>query len=243
MTIDIISKKVECLQRKFKQDDPFRLCADLGIMVSLEPMGTYAGACKGFFLSQSRKRIVTINSDLPKHLHRIIAAHELGHAILHRGSRGVTAFHDFAPFDTTDQKEYEAGGFSRSCRLREGRSRYARRARPRHQRQIGGGIPDQPEGEHAGRHAGICRCGAKAETECMAKTRGVSFSRRAISLWLQGEKKEHQIFPRQQRAGRDRRRRRVGSRRRRGDLWRYERGDLPARGRTHRPEKKKKNIK
>lgn len=112
MTIDIISKKVECLQHKFKQDDPFRLCADLGIMVALEPMGTYAGACKGFFLSQSRKRIVTINSDLPKHLHRIIAAHELGHAILHRGSRGVTAFHDFALFDTTDQKEYEANLFA-----------------------------------------------------------------------------------------------------------------------------------
>ena len=112
MTIDVISAKVERLQHKYRQDDPFRLCSDIGIMVDFEPMGTYEGACKGFFLAQSRKRIITINADLPPHLHRIIAAHELGHAILHRESRGVTAFHDFALFDTVDQKEYEANLFA-----------------------------------------------------------------------------------------------------------------------------------
>lgn len=112
MTIDVISDKVERLQHKYRQDDPFRLCSDLGIMVSMEPMGTYERACKGFFLAQSRKRIITINLDLPKHLYRIIAAHELGHAVLHRESRGVTAFHDFALFDTADQKEYEANLFA-----------------------------------------------------------------------------------------------------------------------------------
>ena len=112
MTMDFIFREVDRLQRKYHQTDPFKMCDDMGIMVAFEPMGVYEGACKGFFLSQSRKRIITINADLPSHLHRLIAAHELGHAVLHRTAMGVNAFHDFELFDGTSTMEYEANVFA-----------------------------------------------------------------------------------------------------------------------------------
>ena len=112
MTMDYIFREVERLQRKYHETDPFKMCDDMGIMVAFEPMGVYEGACKGFFLAQSRKRIITINADLPEHLHRLIAAHELGHAVLHRNAMGVNAFHDSELFDGTSTMEYEANVFA-----------------------------------------------------------------------------------------------------------------------------------
>lgn len=112
MSLDAISRKVESLRRKYHETDPFKLCSEMGIIVLREPMGDYEGACKGFFLVQSRKKLITVNSDLPEHLLRIIAAHELGHAVQHSDQLGVTAFHDFALFDSTSRMEYEANIFA-----------------------------------------------------------------------------------------------------------------------------------
>ncbi|MCM1232360.1 MAG: ImmA/IrrE family metallo-endopeptidase [Ruminococcus flavefaciens] len=112
MTMDYIFREVERLQRKYHETDPFKMCDAMGIIVAFEPMGVYEGACKGFFLAQSRMRMITINADLPSHLHRVIAAHELGHAVLHRNSLGVNAFHDFELFDGTSTTEYEANVFA-----------------------------------------------------------------------------------------------------------------------------------
>ena len=112
MSVDYISREVQRLKQRYKETDPFRLCAAMKIIVLFVPMGTYEGACKGFFLAQSRKRAITINSDLPRPLQRIIATHELGHAVLHAKATGVNAFHDFALFDGTSRMEYEANIFA-----------------------------------------------------------------------------------------------------------------------------------
>ena len=131
MVTDWVSREVCRLERKYNEPDPLALCEQMGILVLFQPTGTYAGACKGFFLSQSRMRSITINSDLPEPLQRVIAAHELGHAVLHRKEAGVSAFHDFALFDRTSTKEYEANVFAAELllddrevmeRLREDRS-------------------------------------------------------------------------------------------------------------------------
>ena len=108
MTMDYICREVERLKRKFHETDPFLLCDAMGIILLYEPMGTYPGACKGFFLAQSRKRSITVNSDLPEAIQRIIVTHELGHAVLHAKAVGVKAFHDFELFDSTSLMEYEA---------------------------------------------------------------------------------------------------------------------------------------
>ena len=103
MTMDYICREVERLKRKFHETDPFKLCDAMGIILLYAPMGTYPGACKGFFLAQSRKRSITVNSDLPEAIQRII---------VHAKAVGVNAFHDFELFDSTSFMEYEANIFA-----------------------------------------------------------------------------------------------------------------------------------
>ena len=107
-----ICDAVAKLKNKYKQTDPFKLCEAMGISVLLRNMGSRDGACKGFFLKQSRIRCITINSALSPVLQRIICAHELGHAILHQTKTGIKAFHDFAMFDENTQNEKEANVFA-----------------------------------------------------------------------------------------------------------------------------------
>lgn len=112
MSISWISGEVQRLKDKCDETDPFKICRDLGILVNLERMGNYDRACKGFFIAQSRIRMITINADLPDALQGVICAHELGHAVLHAKQAGVNAFHDFSLFDTASIKEYEANLFA-----------------------------------------------------------------------------------------------------------------------------------
>lgn len=112
MAYDYISRIAKQLKHKYNESDPFKICDAMKITVLFVPMGTYEGACKGFFMTQSRKKVITINSDLPEALQRIIASHELGHAVLHSKAVGVNTFHDFELFDSTSTLEYEANTFS-----------------------------------------------------------------------------------------------------------------------------------
>ena len=111
--IENICREVARLKRKYDEDDPVRLAKAMGIIVSYEPMGREPSACKGFFMIQSRKKLIMINSDLPKVVQRIILAHELGHAVLHRRElSALKAFHDFSLYDSTARFEYEANLFA-----------------------------------------------------------------------------------------------------------------------------------
>lgn len=106
-----ISESVEKLKRKYGESDPFRLCRDMGIKLLFQAMGTHPDAIKGFFLESKRIRTITINSDLPMVIQRIIAAHELCHATNHRSS-GIHAFHEVALFDQTSVLEKDANLFA-----------------------------------------------------------------------------------------------------------------------------------
>ncbi len=112
MSIDYISGEVSRVIEKYAETDPIRLCRDMNILLLHEPMGAGENACKGFYFSQSRVRVITVNSDLTPELSRIILAHELGHAVLHSNLAGVHAFHDFRLFDETSVYEYEANIFA-----------------------------------------------------------------------------------------------------------------------------------
>ena len=112
MSIDYVSNEVQRIIKKFGKCDPIRLCQSMNIILRFEPMGNFPEACKGFFLYHSRKSVITINSNLPEELRRIILAHEIGHAVLHRKITGIKAFHDFSLFDETSLYEYEANIFA-----------------------------------------------------------------------------------------------------------------------------------
>ena len=74
MTYADICEAVAAIKRKYDETDPCRLCRALGIMLILHPMGKDPDAVKGFFLESKRIRTITINSDLPEIIQRIMAS-------------------------------------------------------------------------------------------------------------------------------------------------------------------------
>lgn len=112
MDISSISREVEKVQSKYDQSDPSKLCADMKISLLSYPMGQFENACKGFYMEQSRKRIIVINCELDPLIQRIVLVHELGHAVLHRNLPDLKSFHDFSLFGNTSIYEYEANVFA-----------------------------------------------------------------------------------------------------------------------------------
>lgn len=107
-----ICREVARLMRKYNETDPWHLARAMGVIVAQLPMGNTAKSCKGFFLYRSRKKHITINSELPEAVQRIILAHELGHAVLHHNAARIRVFHDFALYDSSSLFEYEANLFA-----------------------------------------------------------------------------------------------------------------------------------
>ncbi len=112
MSIAYICQKVKQTAHKYRTSDPYQLCRDLHISLLLRPMGTKRESCKGFYLLQSRQQVIVINNDLLPELQRIILAHEIGHALLHRKAALKKAFSDFVLFDAASTLEYEANIFA-----------------------------------------------------------------------------------------------------------------------------------
>lgn len=112
MTIETIAESANRLKKKYADTDPARLARDMKILVSYEPMGIYDGCCKGFFIIHRRKKHITVNSDLPQILQRVVLAHELGHCVLHASMSANAAYHEMTLFDDADHTEYEANVFA-----------------------------------------------------------------------------------------------------------------------------------
>ena len=119
MRLDFVSRSVDDLKRDYGDTDPFQIVKAMGILLLFQGMGRAKNACKGFFMVQDGEQSITINSDLPKMIQKIICAHELGHAVLHAQTAGVEAFHDVALFDTASVAEYEANVFAAEMLLKD----------------------------------------------------------------------------------------------------------------------------
>ena len=111
MTYEEISQSVAALIKKYDETDPYKLCKAMDIKLLYQPMGTAPNAVKGFFLEFKRIRTITINSDLPEVIQKIIVAHELCHATCHR-TAGIQTFHDLSLFDHTSIMEKDANLFA-----------------------------------------------------------------------------------------------------------------------------------
>lgn len=111
MTYEEICDKVAEIKSRYAESDPFRLIKDMGIVLIFRAMGKGEDAIKGFFLECNRIKMITINSDLPVAIQRIIAAHEVGHAVLHYSSE-VQAFHEVGLFDESTIMEKDANLFA-----------------------------------------------------------------------------------------------------------------------------------
>ena len=111
MICDEIVKSVKKLKRRYREDNLFELCRNMGILLLPQPFGTQKGAIMGFFLEQRRIKTITYNSDLSEDLQRVIVGHELGHSVLHARD-GIHAFHDVGLFDVSSRFEKEANLFA-----------------------------------------------------------------------------------------------------------------------------------
>ena len=76
MLIESIRDAVAGIKRRFGDAAADDVCDALGIITIYQPMGATPEACKGFFLRQSRKKVICINSDLAEPHQRIILPHE-----------------------------------------------------------------------------------------------------------------------------------------------------------------------
>ena len=111
MSYSEVCEAVEKLKKRYDESDPIRLCQQMGIKLLYQSLGTNPDAIKGFFLENCRIRTITVNSDLPEVVQKIIIAHELGHAVLHRSS-GLRAFHEIKMFDESSAMEQDANLFA-----------------------------------------------------------------------------------------------------------------------------------
>lgn len=118
MLAEVIKREANRLKMKYQTKDPFEVCDALHIRVSLMPMGKHEGSSKGFYLTNSRCKVATINSDLPEHIQRIILPHELGHGVLHVTPKLCT-FHELTVLNETNRLEYEANIFAAEFMLND----------------------------------------------------------------------------------------------------------------------------
>ena len=67
---------------------------------------------KGYCFMSCQSTYTVINTFLPEPVKRIVAAHELGHIILHRHQLKMAPMKDSVLYDMTSQTEYEANMFA-----------------------------------------------------------------------------------------------------------------------------------
>lgn len=68
------------LIEKYHTNEPFELAEQLGVYTQVGPLGKIFGCC----LTIAGQRFIYINSDLDTPTQKMVAAHELGHAVMHR---------------------------------------------------------------------------------------------------------------------------------------------------------------
>ncbi len=101
-----IKNIVKDLAYKHGTHDPFALCKSLNILVLFRNLESV----RGIYFYDLRKRIIYINYNLASYLKRQVAAHELGHAILHKNQN--TFFCDNQTYMNTNKIEIEADTFA-----------------------------------------------------------------------------------------------------------------------------------
>lgn len=91
--MEYLNELCKNLIKKHRTRDPAEIAESLGINVWYRDLG----GLKGFYLYERKSRYIVINENLDEILARIVAAHELGHDLLHRtlargGMRDITLF-------------------------------------------------------------------------------------------------------------------------------------------------------
>lgn len=103
---------VQKLIKKYKTSDPFAICEQKNIEIiydDLEP------DVRGFYQYYKRKSIIHLNCNMNSNEQRIVLAHELGHAIMHKGYNCI--FLSRHTYMTTHIYEHQANKFAATLLL------------------------------------------------------------------------------------------------------------------------------
>ncbi len=107
MSVAMDSKrKANSLVCKFGTRDPFKIAKDLGFIVLFTPMR----GIRGFYQRMKRCHIIYIDNMLSEQDARFVCAHEIGHAMLHRGNNRI--FMDTHTHFVAGRYETEANRFA-----------------------------------------------------------------------------------------------------------------------------------
>ncbi|MBS6295947.1 MAG: ImmA/IrrE family metallo-endopeptidase [Dialister sp.] len=74
---------VDNLCKKYKTRNPYELIDAMGIILQY---GEHMENVRGFYLYDSRVKLICVGNNLPDHIERFVLSHELGHAIMHKRS-------------------------------------------------------------------------------------------------------------------------------------------------------------
>ena len=103
-----IKLRVKNLEKKYGTRDPYKLCKRLKINIIYMDLGEI----KGIYKKVVTNKFIVINENLDKFCQKVVLAHELGHAILHR-SKEIQALKDYDLFPRfSNQIEIEANTFA-----------------------------------------------------------------------------------------------------------------------------------
>jgi Zn-dependent peptidase ImmA (M78 family) len=104
-----IADKVEQLVKKYDTRNPFEIAESLNIAVRYIDLGY---ELKAYYVCQSRIKNIVLNNKVNERALRLLAAHELGHAILHKEIAALKGFQEIELFDVASRTEYEANIFA-----------------------------------------------------------------------------------------------------------------------------------
>lgn len=110
MSDRIYSEVLRVIQR-YRTRDPFDLLDAMGVTVFFSDKFQKDGL-KGFCTCANRFLYVVINAKLCPEERRIVAAHELGHLVLHQSKLKLGAFRDNDVYCPTNRWEKEANCFA-----------------------------------------------------------------------------------------------------------------------------------
>lgn len=96
----------DSLVRKHNTRDPFRIAADLGYVVIRVPLQGIRGFCQ----RMKKRQVIYIDSNLSERESRFVCAHEIGHALMHRGYNRI--FMDTNTYFPVSRQEIEASRFA-----------------------------------------------------------------------------------------------------------------------------------
>lgn len=112
--VKYIYEEAEALKSKHGTNDPFSIIKEKGIILKY----CYNfDKTQGYYYVLNGYRYIGINGNMDDMMKRVVAAHELGHDVLHRGYASNFTLHDIAIYGNNIQIERQANDFAANLLL------------------------------------------------------------------------------------------------------------------------------